>query len=256
MTGIKYILADLKLTSLANLFKGKSGIYLWTNLANGKRYVGSSFNLERRVGEYLNNARLVRELARGESIIYRAMMKYGYASFSFEVLELVDFDPSLSDADKEELLLALEQKYMDELEPEYNILKRAGTNYGHKMSDEARAKISAAKKGQPSHRKGITLTDEARALIRANSAMSKMVCVYSTDSILLGTYSSIQDCSDSVGISRDRVSRAIKYNKVVDGKLFKLSLNPLTGINHKTTLMRDPNMREYIMSMVLYAGKP
>jgi group I intron endonuclease len=229
MTGIKYILAELKLTSLAKLFKGKSGIYLWTNLANGKRYVGSSFNLERRVGEYLNATRLVRELARGESIIYRAMIKYGYTSFSFEVLEFVDFDASLSDSDKEELLLALEQKYMDELNPKYNILKRAGTNYGHKMSDEARAKISAAKKGQPSHRKGITLTDEARTLIRDNSAMSKKVCVYSTDLTLLGTYSSITDCATSVGISRDRVSRAIKYNKTVDGKLFKFTSIPTPG---------------------------
>lgn len=146
---------------------------------------------------------------------------------------------------------------MDELKPEYNILKRAGTNYGHKMSEEARAKISAAKKGQPSHRKGITLTEEARALIRENSAMSKMVCVYSTDSTLLGTYSSITDCAISMGISRDRVSRAIKHNKTVDGKLFKLLLKPPYGIskdNHNTRLMRDPNMREFIMSMVLYAG--
>lgn len=212
----------MKLSELASLFKGKSGIYLWTNVANGKRYVGSSVNLGRRVGEYLNITRLTRELARGESIIYRAMMKHGFESFSFEVLEFVVFDSSLSDSDKEKVLVSLEQKYLDELEPEYNILKRAGTNLGHKMSDEARANISAGKKGKPSHRKGITLTDVSRALIRENSAMKKVVYVYASDSTLLGTFPSIKHCATALGMSRDRVSRAIRFNKTVDGKTFKL----------------------------------
>ena len=82
---IKYNLSNTDLSNFPKLFTGMSGIYLWTNLANGKRYVGSSFNLERRVAEYLNPTRLVRELQRGESIIYQAMLKYGYLSFSFEV---------------------------------------------------------------------------------------------------------------------------------------------------------------------------
>jgi group I intron endonuclease len=231
MTKFTYILADMDLFSFAKLFKGKSGIYVWTNLVNGKQYVGSSFNLERRVGEYLNVKRLIRELARGESIIYRAMLKYGYNAFSFELLELVEFDASVSEEEGKVLLLPLEQKYMDELEPVYNILKRAGTNKGHKMSPEARAKISAGKKGKPSHRKGITLTAEVRASIRDNSAASKMVCVYSDNSTLLGTFSSITECAIAMGISRDRVSRAIKANKTVDGKTFKLQ-SPLNHYNN------------------------
>lgn len=44
-------------------------------------YVGSSDNLKRRFLEYLNPNRLNAELKRGESIIYKALIKYGYKSF-------------------------------------------------------------------------------------------------------------------------------------------------------------------------------
>ena len=41
-------------TDLLNLSLNKAGVYLITNLINGKTYVGSSVNLERRLNEYLN----------------------------------------------------------------------------------------------------------------------------------------------------------------------------------------------------------
>jgi len=43
-----YKLSDVELSIFRNLFKEKSGVYVWTNLTNGKRYVGSSNNLKRR----------------------------------------------------------------------------------------------------------------------------------------------------------------------------------------------------------------
>lgn len=219
---MKYTLFNQNLSNFPKLFKGMSGIYLWTNLINGKCYVGSSFNLERRVSEYLNPTRLVRELKRGDSIIYQAIIKYGYLSFDFEILELVELYSTLSDKEKESVLLSREQHYLNELEPEYNILKLAGTNYGHKMSPEARAKISASKLGKPSHRKGATITEESRLLIKSNSLTSKRVYVYSLENELINSFFSISDCAISLGISRHRIGRALNTNKKVDGKyIFK-----------------------------------
>lgn len=43
----------LKLQSISEN-KGKSGVYRWTNKANGKTYIGSSVDLGKRLAKYYN----------------------------------------------------------------------------------------------------------------------------------------------------------------------------------------------------------
>lgn len=198
-----------------------AGIYLWTNNVNNKRYVGSTNNLKRRVGEYLNTNRLEKELARGESIIYKAMIKYGYSSFGFEVLEYIDLSGLATDKQKSEVLEQAEQKYLDDIMPEYNILKFAGNNKGSVMSPETRAKMSAAKVGKVSHRKGKTMTDATRLKMKESNVKAKIVYMYSADCVLINTFQSIVDCADSTGISRFRIGRNLDSNTLVDGYYFK-----------------------------------
>lgn len=105
----------------------KSGIYRWTNKKTGKCYIGSSTNLRNRLRNYYN----INYLLRTKGIINDALLKYGYGDFSLEILEYCDPAKCFS----------REQYYMDRHNPEYNILKRAGsfTGYTHKI--EAIAKI-------------------------------------------------------------------------------------------------------------------
>jgi group I intron endonuclease len=70
-------------------------------------------------------------LEKGESLINSALLKYGYSNFSFSILEYCD--PAR--------VLEREQYYMDHLNPEYNILKIAGSSTGYKHSREAIEKI-------------------------------------------------------------------------------------------------------------------
>lgn len=63
-----------------------------------------------------------------------ALLKYGHANFSLEILEYHEV----------ELLLSKEQFYIDLIEPDYNILKTAGSSFGYKHSPEAIEKIRAA----------------------------------------------------------------------------------------------------------------
>jgi hypothetical protein len=69
--------------------RGKSGIYMFKNIINGKRYIGSSENLSRRLGEYLSTNYLSRNTC---MIICRAFIKYDYSNFSLTILEYCEPD--------------------------------------------------------------------------------------------------------------------------------------------------------------------
>ena len=64
--------------------KLKSGIYLIRNLENNKYYVGSCIDIRRRFKEYFNVNHLLR---RGKLPICGALSKYGYSTFSVEIIE-------------------------------------------------------------------------------------------------------------------------------------------------------------------------
>lgn len=49
---VYFLDADKDKLDILKYTKGKSGIYLWTNKLNGKKYVGSSVDLRRRFLEY------------------------------------------------------------------------------------------------------------------------------------------------------------------------------------------------------------
>ena len=86
--------------NLLNLSLNKSGIYLITNLVNGKKYVGSSVVLKRRFKEYSNPLYITRNLKRGNSKLLNALLKYGYLNFEFKILETIEFLPSKTKSER------------------------------------------------------------------------------------------------------------------------------------------------------------
>jgi group I intron endonuclease len=64
-------------------------------------------------------------------VIYKALLKYGYANFSLEILEYCE--PSKC--------VEREQYYLDLLKPEYNILPTAGSSFGFRHSEESKKKL-------------------------------------------------------------------------------------------------------------------
>jgi hypothetical protein len=113
--------------------KDKSGIYMFKNLINGKRYIGSSFNLNERFRNNFSINYLEYENKRVNSKIYRALLKYDYYNFLFssptgEILEYCS--PSKC--------LEREYYYLGILNPEYNIsLNPTASFAGHTHSDES-----------------------------------------------------------------------------------------------------------------------
>jgi len=115
--------------------KGKSGIYMWINTINGKRYVGSSSDLQRRFSAYFSVAYLT---TYPNIILHRAFLKYGHSVFSLHILEYCD---------KSDLLIR-EKYYIDLYKPKYNIIQNptVPNMLGRKHSPETIEKMSVSQK--------------------------------------------------------------------------------------------------------------
>lgn len=136
---IQYDLSDSSLnTLLLKELKGKAGIYCWYNISTDLFYIGSSDNLRRRMSSYLSLAYLTNH--KGSSVIYSALLKYGFASFALLILETMESGNKIK-------LLELEQKALDTCKPAYNILPIAGSSLGFNHSSETKALLSNLKKG-------------------------------------------------------------------------------------------------------------
>jgi group I intron endonuclease len=119
-----------------------SGVYQILNTNNDKRYIGSAVDIDKRGEEHLNRLRKGTHINKH---LQSAFNKYSENAFKFMILEAV-MTP--------EDLIPLEQKYLDELKPEYNILSTAGSTLGYKHTKEAQKKMSKIDKGRSSWKKG------------------------------------------------------------------------------------------------------
>lgn len=113
---------------------------MWTNKLNGKKYVGCSLDLRRRLLQYYNVNRLLNEKS---MLINLALLKYGYHNFIFTILEICDMNN----------LFSREKHFFEVYSPEYNILKTPGSpdrGSGWKHSEATYEKmcISASKRSK------------------------------------------------------------------------------------------------------------
>lgn len=202
------------LQSVKNKFENKlsneGGIYQLVNLINGKSYVGSTVNLHRRINEYLNPLYIDRNLKKGNSKIMNALLKYGYINFGIRILEDIEFNFNQSSLDKKNTILAREQHFLELIKPEYNINQIAGSNLGRVYSDEVRKKMSLSKKGKPGNKKGAILSYETKQLLKKNSGKATKVLMLNENNEILDKFNSIEDASNSTGISRNRISRCAR----------------------------------------------
>ena len=131
-----------------------SAVYEIRNLVNGKRYVGSAMNLKKRRREHLGALRSRRHR---NWHLQAAFSKYGESAFVFSVLEHTEVSQ----------LILREQYHLDTLSPAYNILPIAGSRLGRRHTPEARAKMSAAKRGKPNPHRGWSPDEQTRRKISA-----------------------------------------------------------------------------------------
>ena len=114
--------------------KNKGGIvYRITNTIDGKFYIGSTNNLIKRYYTHIYDIRSEKNTC---VKLIRAVKKYGEDNFKFEIILSC---PS-------EYVLKAEQWFIDNLKPDYNIAKVAGSNIGIKRTEEVKHKKSVSQK--------------------------------------------------------------------------------------------------------------
>lgn len=157
----KYKIPNVGYRSIPKIFKGKMGVYCLYNTQNGDLYVGSSNNLHRRANEYYKPSMLKKYMK-----IYSQLSKYGHAKFVFIPLafyNIVDIDSDINICSNNCIcfesgsnvptylsfrnsntlsnnrltkleLIALEQYYIDRLQPTNNFSKSANYLAGSSCS--------------------------------------------------------------------------------------------------------------------------
>jgi len=125
----------------------KSFVYRWTNKINGKTYLGSTANSKKRLNFYFDKGSLLTK----KIPIYMALLKYGHANFTFEIIKYCE--------PKEAVIF--EQTYLDNYDFDYNINVKANSILGYKHTAETLNKM----KGRQNF-KGKTHNEENKQKIR------------------------------------------------------------------------------------------
>lgn len=209
----------------------KSGVYRWVHNKSGKMYIGSSADLGQRFSSYYSLIWITSQAKR--SIIYRSILKYGLSEFRLEVIEYCNSED----------VLKREQFFLDCLNPEYNILKIAGSRRGFKVLDETKAKISKTLTGRvlsesvkikiKESRIGVKHSEETKAKLREHllylnknilaGKKSIKVTILDLDTNVFTEYSSIRKAAEAVGSYAHNI---IKYENL---KLTKNYTKPFKG---------------------------
>lgn len=225
---ITYSNCELEKSRILADNKNKAVVYRWVNNINNKTYIGSSINLSVRLHKYYS----IKHLTKYKTPIHNALLKYGFQNFNLEILEYCEegINPVIR-----------EQYYFELLNPEYNILEKAGSSLGFKHSDETieffkndrkiseetRNNLSLAATGRifteedkikmSEIRKGIKLSDETRAKLSATAVTLRGVSVIvkniNTNEEL--EFTSITEASKYIDVSRTAIRKYIDTNKAI-----------------------------------------
>lgn len=169
-----------------------SGIYLLVCKANGKRYIGQSKNIKRRLNEH-------KRCQSFAPVICKAIEKYGWDAFDKIVLE---FCP-VEELDEKEIY------YIAELKPEYNLTEGGYSPKGYKHSPETKELLKQLAKKQ--------WEDENQQKL-----FKKPIICIDTGKI----FDSVKSAAASVGVSRSCVSMALNGRTKTAGGYRWAYLNP------------------------------
>jgi group I intron endonuclease len=150
-----------------------------------------------------------KKLLISNSHIYSALLLYGHDNFNLEILEYCD----------KKYVINREQYYMNLLNPEYNILKIAGSRLGFKHSPETLLKLRNRKftaEALANIRKSIIrITSEKLLNNDPISRTGHCVTILNSNNNSIIKHKSIRSAARDLGVSHSTVIDCIKNNRLL-----------------------------------------
>jgi group I intron endonuclease len=205
-------------------------IYQWTNLINGKIYIGSASTGSTRLLCYFNPSIISRNLP-----IYNSLKQYGHNNFCLAILEDLGSLQQLS----KKYILEREQFYLNILFTQYanmklNLSPTAGTTlgfkhtsnfklnrsgnlnpmFGKKFSPKFLAMQSKDRKGKNNPMFGVLKSPATIAKLQ------KLVYVYEAETRKLIAIFSTVECSKHFKMGKDTLTKYLNSGTTFKGKIF------------------------------------
>lgn len=210
----------------------RSGVYIITNLINGKNYIGESYYIIKRLGQHKN------ALIKGKHFnihLQSSFNKYGIENFSFSILELCD--ESLT-KEKEDYWCTILKTHNDKFG--YNIRLTDKEKMG-KLSESTKLKLSLAHKGKLlsiSHRLSLSKAQLKRGknqfrseeainrISTANINRSKAVIQYSLNNEMIDEYPSRKIASEKTKVHYSAICNCtLNIAKTAGNYIWKFKTN-------------------------------
>lgn len=203
----------MKLYDISNSEKNNfSCVYMWTNLVNGKKYVGQTQCFGRRMDRYRCGYR--------DTNIEKAIHKYGVENFNIVVLER-DLPLDMLD-EREQYWIDYYQSYDEKYG--YNVCRYARSNRGYKHTQEWRDKFSATLKDKWANDEGYRKFWSDKMSGENNYFYGKKLCGDKNGHAtkvrcveLDKVYTTVKEASEKTGTSRQNISHALNGRQETAG---------------------------------------
>lgn len=204
--------------------KNKSVIYRWVNKINNKCYIGSAIDLSKRLRMYYSLGQLKRIVTKESSRIYNAIIKYGYSNFRLDILEYCN----------KEHIIEREQFYIDLLNPEYNILKVAGSRFGSKVTFKTRKAISISSRGRKISTKCKLVANYSSKIVTSYTKLKLSlrsqgvkVKIFDSSKNFINEFPNIKSAAQYVGVKYTTISKIYNTGISYDNYIYEFELKDI-----------------------------